>query len=659
MNIIRLISWVLGLAVIPSAYIALAQSSSVLTSWIQLGPGGSVSARAVTMDTNCPSILLDSASQPMQVRAQPSSDYPVLVCEITIPSGTTSASIDGQDLPLPNSNPQLIVAYGDTGCKISKSTTQNCNKSSDWPAAQISGLAAAMGPDLMIHLGDIIYRTEKCPDSSKCGGSPHGFNWDTFNADFFTPQAALLKAAPWVFVRGNHEVCEEAGSGWFLFFDPGPFGSCQDFTDPYTIQIGGLQLQVFDSSFACDNSDDSDCDGSQGTINTYSSQFSTLGGVTSNNAWFLSHRPVWGIKQSGSSHPQIEVINETLEAALSEASNDEFPSGVMMILSGHIHLFESLTFDSTRPLQAVVGTGGTDLNSGITVAVPPGTVVDGDEVASFQTIDKFGYLVLELQGNEWQAELLDTSGQNLTTFTVPADMDNDGLLNGQDADADNDGIPNAADGSGNSVSRRLKINSHRAEIRFAQQSEALDTDGDSILNALDLDSDGDGIPDHFEAGGTEDNIIDGMVGDFVDLDRDGHPDRHDVDQGGTALPLTDTDNDGAPDFLDRDSDNDGLSDSNETAGCLDADNDGILDNTVDVNNDGLADSIHPETGAPCALLETDGDGIFNHLDNNDTTSQGGGCSVAPVGSSVSTLIYLMVPFFILIRRLWRGIRQNE
>ena len=123
--------------------------------------------------------------------------------------------------------------------------------------------------------------------------------------------------------------------------------------------------------------------------------------------------------------------------------------------------------------------------------------------------------------------------------------------------------------------------------------------------------------------------------------------------------MTDTDNDGAPDFLDRDSDNDGLSDSNETAGCLDADNDGILDNTVDVNNDGLADSIHPETGAPCALLETDGDGIFNHLDNNDTTSQGGGCSVAPVGSSVSTLIYLMVPFFILIRRLWRGIRQNE
>jgi len=44
------------------------------------------------------------------------------------------------------------------------------------------------------------------------------------------------------------------------------------------------------------------------------------------------------------------------------------------------------------------------------------------------------------------------------------------------------------------------------------------------------------------------------------------------------------------------------------------------------------------------------------MDSVDSTSQGGGCSVAPVGSSVSTLIYLMVPFFILIRRLWRGIR---
>ncbi len=659
MNIIKLNAWLLSLIVLGSACTALAQSSSVLTSWVQLGPEDSVFARAVTTDTSCPSIMLDSASQPMQVRAQPSSDYPVLVCEITIPSGTTTASIDGQDLPLPNPNPEIIVAYGDTGCKISKSTTQNCNKSKDWPAAQIAGLAAAMTPDLMIHLGDIIYRTEQCPDSSKCGGSPYGANWDTFNADFFTPQAELLKAAPWVLIRGNHEVCDEAGSGWFLFFDPGPFGSCQNFTDPYTIQVGGLQLQVFDSSYACDNSDDSDCDGSQSAIDTYSSQLSTLGGVTNNNAWFLSHRPVWGIKQSGNSNPKIEVINETLEAALSEASNDDFPTGVMMLLSGHIHLFESVTFDSTRPMQAVVGTGGTDLNSGITVAVPPGTVVDGGEVATFQTIDEFGFLVLELQGNEWQAELLDTSGESLTNFTVPADMDNDGVPNGQDADADNDGIPNEADGSGNVVTTRVSDNKDSDVVTFPQQMETVDTDGDGIPNILDLDSDGDGIPDHFEAGGNDDANLDGRVDSKADSDGDGLVDAFDPDQGGSMLSPPDTDGDGLPDFLDTDSDNDGVSDGNETVGCVDTNGDGKLDNSDDANRDGLADSVHPETGTPCALLDTDGDGLFDHLDSVDSTSQDGGCSVAPVGSSVSALIYLMIPFFILVRRLWRGIRYNE
>jgi len=446
-------------------------------------------------------------------------------------------------------------------------------------------------------------------------------------------------------------VCEEAGSGWFLFFDPGPFGSCQDFTDPYTIQIGGLQLQVFDSSFACDNSDDSDCDGSQGTINTYSSQFSTLGSVTSNNAWFLSHRPVWGIKQSGSSHPQIEVINETLEAALSEASNDDFPTGVMMILSGHIHLFESLTFDSTRPLQAVIGTGGTDLNSGITVPVPPGTVIDGDEVASFQTIDQFGFLVLELQGNQWQAELLDTSGQNLTTFTVPADIDNDGVLNEEDADADNDGIPNDADGSGNPVTSRIKINTHSDVINFAQQSEIVDTDGDSIPNILDLDSDGDGIPDHFEAGGTNDNNFDGLVDSFIDLDGDGHHDQHDVDQEGTALPLTDTDNDGTPDFLDNDSDGDSKPDPEE-AGGIDEDGDGIHDDSTDANADGLADSVHPDTGEPLSIPDADRDG---KPDFRDATSGGGGCSMITAERPSSIPLYLLIPVLVVIGRLWREI----
>ncbi|MGH1338714.1 MAG: hypothetical protein ACRBFS_21550, partial [Aureispira sp.] len=50
-----------------------------------------------------------------------------------------------------------------------------------------------------------------------------------------------------------------------------------------------------------------------------------------------------------------------------------------------------------------------------------------------------------------------------------------------------------------------------------------DTDGDGILDQLDLDADNDGIPDVVEAGGTDVNG-DGRADDYVDADNDGFND---------------------------------------------------------------------------------------------------------------------------------------
>ena len=55
-----------------------------------------------------------------------------------------------------------------------------------------------------------------------CAGSPFGDNWPTWQADFFAPAQPLLRAAPWVVVRGNHEDCSREGLGWFRFLDPRP-----------------------------------------------------------------------------------------------------------------------------------------------------------------------------------------------------------------------------------------------------------------------------------------------------------------------------------------------------------------------------------------------------------------------------------------------------
>jgi len=101
-------------------------------------------------------------------------------------------------------------------------------------------------------------------------------------------------------------------------------------------------------------------------------------------------------------------------------------------------------------------------------------------------------------------------------------------------------------------------NNDGASCKDANQYAA-DTDGDGIPDYLDLDSDNDGIPDNVEAQST---------GNYTapsgnDSDGDGLDDAYDPDDGGTSVPLPDTDHDGTLDFLDSDSDNDGYSDCEE------------------------------------------------------------------------------------------------
>ncbi|MBI3695753.1 MAG: metallophosphoesterase [Acidobacteria bacterium] len=374
--------------------------TTTLTRWVQMGTAGAVIARAITSESSCPNITFGSQSQAMQVRARPSLPaYPVLSCEAVIPPGTVSASIDGQPLPLPKANPQRILVIGDTGCRQRGTDHQACNDPNEWPFPRVAGSAAAWRPDVIVHVGDYFYREEPCPVGfTGCVNTPTGYNWDSWNADFFTPANPALAAAPWVFVRGNHEDCNRAWEGFFRFLDPHPFAAmCPPYTDPVSISIGAVQLFVMDDSAA------NDTVGDLAQADQYAPQFDMLRRAAGPNTWLLMHRPLWGIG-AVQGLPATTVSNATMQFA----SRNNLPSGVALVLSGHGHFFEALNFIPERAPQLVVGNSGALLYP--LPSVRPGASVGGAMVSSGTTFSTFGFTTFEPATSGWTATPRDVNG---------------------------------------------------------------------------------------------------------------------------------------------------------------------------------------------------------------------------------------------------------
>jgi len=180
------------------------------SAWVQATTSG-FEARIVTTAAACPMLHTDKGETAMAVRAAASENFP-LICAATIPAGASRASIAGTVLPLPVAAPQRILVLGDTGCRIKGSALQACNDPAKWPFPQLAAAAAALKPDLVVHVGDYLYRESPCPAGANgCAGSPWGDNWITWQADFYTPAAPLLAAAPIVLARGNHQTARPLG----------------------------------------------------------------------------------------------------------------------------------------------------------------------------------------------------------------------------------------------------------------------------------------------------------------------------------------------------------------------------------------------------------------------------------------------------------------
>ncbi len=226
-------------------------------------------------------------------------------------------------------------------------------------------------------------------------------------------------------------------------------------------------------------------------------------------------------------------------------------------------------------------------------------------------------------GDDDNDGILDTVEAAACSPSAPdCDMDGDGIPNRLDPDSDNDGISDVVESNGTDTDADGKVDGQVDANGVPSSTNGgltpPNTDGTTLPDPYDTDSDGDGIKDSLE--GTADTDGDGIP-NYRDLDSDGDGILDSVEKG-TGNALLDTDGDGSPDYLDLDSDNDGILDSVE--GTVDTDGDGIPNyRDLDSDADGIPDSVEKGTGS--TLLDTDGDSIPNYL---DTDSDGDGISDA-------------------------------
>jgi hypothetical protein len=404
------------------------------SAWIQYGPDGVLEARAVIEAQVCPDLVLDLAHSSMTKRAGGDAHF-LTVCVATIPSGTKQAALafrhdqaerpqagagsealaskprfDIVPLALATPDPQRILVLGDTGCRIKGTSLQDCSDPASWPFPALAAKAARLKPDLVIHVGDYLYRENACPaDFKGCQGTPFGDNWPTWDADFFAPAAPLLAAAPWVMVRGNHEDCKRAGPGFLRLLGPlgfDPAAVCSEHLAPFSIPLQGLNLVV------ADNADAPETSLVEASLPVYRQEIAALANAPS-PTWWLLHRPIWGLITGPLGLPVGG--NLTLMAA---ASADGIPSPVSLMLSGHIHTFEAINYESNKPVppQIVAGFGGDTLDptpTNLRGAIFQGSY--GVDVKDGISIGGFGFLLLskttDAKANEiWTVDVYDGQG---------------------------------------------------------------------------------------------------------------------------------------------------------------------------------------------------------------------------------------------------------
>jgi hypothetical protein len=178
---------------------------------------------------------------------------------------------------------------------------------------------------------------------------------------------------------------------------------CDDLTEPYPVQAGELRLVVVDTSSAADERP------SAASVQGFAAQFAAVRTMVSERSWLVMHKPLWALLPPGRGTASAGQTAADLNPTLQAATGNALPTGIDRVLSGHIHLFEMLSFADGRPPQFVLGTGGTELDRPL-VGPLAGQALADTTVASGFAVARFGFTTLERSGSEWTVALRDPGG---------------------------------------------------------------------------------------------------------------------------------------------------------------------------------------------------------------------------------------------------------
>ncbi|ACZ49525.1 putative phosphoesterase [Anaplasma centrale str. Israel] len=327
-------------------------AAEVLFSWSQIVVDSKLSVRAVVPSGEaCPDLYVDSQSVKMSTRADPEPGaFEDRVCESLLSPSSTPRVIRIGSRRLPDISARVgynrrdglarIVFVGDTGCRVSRLLEQDCKSPDKWPLRQVLSGISNQDPDLVVHVGDYLYREVECTDESKCDKRIYGDKSSTWAEDWLLPLQSVSDKLVFLFVRGNHESCNRAYKGWFRYLDAYPlskqrYENCEKITDPWVLDLGHWDMgdvgfYVYDSS----SSDEIFHRGSD--VQSMRQKFlKGISSVRSSQMWLLTHRPLWAYWKYGMEYygnvPQTRAIAEVM------------PEKFVAVVSGHVHFAQILS----------------------------------------------------------------------------------------------------------------------------------------------------------------------------------------------------------------------------------------------------------------------------------------------------------------------------